>query len=131
MQFAAGEPTVAAAVARHRLVEPGDDRLHARNHLRIGAPAAKACQHIQQAAPGGLLLHTGEQPATPALGVGIQLGEDRQQRRRGVRSLRQAAQAGENLRLGAALAAILNAATGGLERPTPIRDAISGESVRS
>lgn len=33
--------------------------------------------------------------------------------------------------LGHALDAILNAATGGLERPTPIRDAISGESVRS
>ena len=32
---------------------------------------------------------------------------------------------------GDALDAILNAATGGLERPTPIRDAISGESVRS
>lgn len=32
---------------------------------------------------------------------------------------------------GTALDAILNAATGGLERPTPIRDAISGESVRS
>ena len=33
--------------------------------------------------------------------------------------------------LGHALDAILNAVTGGLERPTPIRDAISGESVRS
>ena len=32
---------------------------------------------------------------------------------------------------GAALDAILNEPTGGLERPTPIRDAISGESVRS
>jgi len=31
---------------------------------------------------------------------------------------------------GDALAAILNAPTGGLERPTPIRDAISGESIR-
>ena len=31
---------------------------------------------------------------------------------------------------GGALAAILNGSTGGLERPTPIRDAISGESVR-
>jgi len=32
---------------------------------------------------------------------------------------------------GDALDAILNESTGGLERPTPIRDAISGESVRS
>jgi len=32
---------------------------------------------------------------------------------------------------GDALDAILNAATGGLERPTPIRDAISGESTRN
>ena len=32
---------------------------------------------------------------------------------------------------GPALDAILNGSTGGLERPTPIRDAISGESVRS
>jgi L-threonylcarbamoyladenylate synthase len=32
---------------------------------------------------------------------------------------------------GATLDAILNGSTGGLERPTPIRDAISGESVRS
>jgi L-threonylcarbamoyladenylate synthase len=32
---------------------------------------------------------------------------------------------------GDALYAILNGSTGGLEQPTPIRDAISGESVRS
>lgn len=43
------------------------------------------------------------------------------------------ARSAEEVRLafGTTLDAILNGPTGGLERPTPIRDAISGESVRS
>ena len=79
---------------------------HAGIALRVTAhaPAAELCRRF-----GGALVSTsanrhGEPPARSAAEV-------------------QAA-------FGSALEAILDAPLGGLERPTPIRDAISGESVR-
>jgi L-threonylcarbamoyladenylate synthase len=80
---------------------------HAGIALRVTAhpPAAALCRAF-----GGALVSTsanrhGEPPARSADGVLAAFGD--------------------------ALDAILNESTGGLERPTPIRDAISGEVVRS
>jgi len=114
--------TPAAALARARASWPGPSTWifpraadvpewiaggHAGIALRVTAhpPAAALCRGF-----GGALVSTsanrhGEAPARSA--------ED----------VRRA--------FGATLDAILNESTGGLERPTPIRDAISGESVRS
>jgi|GEM_PF-17220 len=80
---------------------------HAGIALRVTAhvPAAQLCRAF-----GGALVSTsanrhGEPPTRTAADVRAAFGD--------------------------MLDAILNAATGGLERPTPIRDAISGESVRA
>jgi L-threonylcarbamoyladenylate synthase len=80
---------------------------HAGIALRVTAhePAAALCRAF-----GGALVSTsanrhGEPPARSATAIRAMFGDE--------------------------IDAILNAPVGGLERPTPIRDAISGASVRS
>ncbi len=80
---------------------------HAGIALRVTAhpPAAELCRAFGGAVVSTSANRHGEPPARTAEEVRASFGD--------------------------ALAAILKAATGGLERPTPIRDAISGENLRS